>query len=319
MRKATVFVLVALLFLGADAGAAGLIARMRGKDTGNRGMFPEDEAVPGLKREGKVLTYKGKTFENHYGTAGNRYLQYGLANLKAADYILGGEDKRVVIEIATMDSVNAAAGLFHAYRSGVMKSKGQDIDVGMEGVLDSERGGRNVYFYKSNLFVKIVYSGRMPIPDLVPLARVVDAEIPAGRNTKPDGLKYIDVEGVDMSTVAITPGYTFSSNFLPPSVWANAAAAGGSTATDLFIITRANSREAAQVAKDYTSYMRLASENYEQYKRGKLSFTKGTDPVQGRVIFTSYKNAVIIVARPDGFERGEALIDRVIAKIDADG
>ncbi|GEM_PF-1709969 len=310
-------VVLAVVFSMPTAEAAGLFARLRGNDTASGGTFPETDDLPGLVKLGKVVTYRGKNFLDYYGSQANRFLQYGMQTMKTGDYDYEGEGRRVVIEIATMESVDRAAGLFHYHRGHVLGNKGKDVNIGIEGVVDVERGGRNIYFYKSNLFVKIVYSGKMPIPDLTPIAKAVDSNISAGRAQRPEGFKYIDIQGVDMRTVGMTPGYTFSSEFLPASVWANAPGAG-SSASDLFIITRRSSKEAAAVYKDYTGYMRTLGKNFDQFKRGKQNFTQGVDPVQGRVIFTTYKNAVIIVARPDGYEKGEAMIQKVMAKIDAE-
>ncbi len=305
------------LAVPSSAEAAGLFARLRGNDGAGSGTFPGTDDLPGLTKLGKIVTYKGKNFLDYYGSQANRFLQYGMHTMKVGDYDYQGEGRRVVVEIATMESVDRSAGLFHYHRGHVLANKGKDIDIGIEGVLDVERGGRNIYFYKSNLFVKIVYSGKMPIPDLMPIAELVASRISAGRAQRPEGFKYIDIQGVDMRTVAMTPGYTFSSEFLPASVWANAPG-GGTSACDLFIITRRSSKEAAEVYKDYTGYMRTLGKNFDQFKRGKQNFTQGVDPVQGRVIFTAYKNAVIIAARPDGYDKGEALIQKVMAKIDAE-
>lgn len=319
MRKTTLFVLIALVSLSAPAGAAGLFARLRGNDTAASGMFPGSGDVPDLVRVSKVLTYKGKTFNDHFGAAGAPYIMYGFSDVKAADYNYGDDDKRVVIEIATMGSTDAAAGLFHHLRGTTLANVGEPVDVGVEGMIDAGRGGRTIYFYTSNLFVKIIYSGKTPIPDLMPIAKAVEGRMPEGKAQKPEGFKYIDIPGVNMETVGVTPGNTFSMQDLPPSVTASAPG-GGSTASDLFIITRGSAKEANKVVKDYAAYLRLLGENFEEYRRGdKQRFYKGVDPVQGRVVFTAYKKVVIIAARPNGYPKGEALIEAVMRKIDSDG
>ena len=318
MRRAAFLVLIMLFFTSANADAAGLFAKMRGNDVGKGGMFPGNGEIPDLVLASKVLTYRNQTFINNYGASGNAYLMYGLSNLKAADYNYGGNDKRIVIEIATMTSADAAAGLFHNIRGTSLANIAKPVDVGTEGMIDSGRGGRTVYFYKSNLFVKIIYSGKMPIPDIMPIARAVAERIPKGRSGKPVGFEYIDVPGVNMESAGITPGNTFSLKDLPPSVTANAPG-GGSTASDLFVITRLSARDANAVVKEYSAYLRMLGSSHEEYTRGgsRQRFYKSVDPVQGRVVFTAYKNVVIIVARPDGYHKGEALIDAVMQKIDA--
>lgn len=277
--------------------------------------FPDTGDLDDLVKTGKTLTYRGKKFQELYGAAGNRYLQFGMLNMMSSDYAYGGDDKRLSLEIATMESPTAAAGLFHHHRGAVLRSQGEAVDVGAEGVLDSPRGGRNLYFYRGQFFVKIVYSGKAPVPNLMDIAQFIDAGLPADRDEKPAGFALIDIEGVDANTIALTPGLTFNASFLPPSVWASAPG-GGSTASDLYIITRYSYRETAELYKDYRTYLTLHAEYIEEYERDGLKLTKAVDPNQGRVLFTAYKTALIIAARPDGYDKGEVLIDRVIEKID---
>lgn len=280
--------------------------------------FPETGDVDDLVKLGKTLTYKNRKFQELYGAAGNRYIQFGMVSMMSSDYEYGGDGRRVSLEIATMTTPTAAAGLFHHHRGTVLRSQGESVDVGAEGVLDVPRGGRNLYFYRGPYFVKIVYSGKAPVPSLMDIAAFVDAGLPSGRDAKPAGFEYIDIEGVNRDTISLTPGLTFNASFLPPSVWASAPG-GGSTATDLFLITRYSHRETAELYKDYHTYLNLHAEYIEEYRHGDLKLTKAVDPNQGRVLFTAYKNALIIVARPDGYEKGEVLIDRVIEKMDSGG
>ncbi len=280
--------------------------------------FPDTGDIDDLVKLGKTRTYKSRNFQELYGAAGNRYIQFGMINMMSADYTYGGDDKRISLEIATMQTSTAAAGLFHHHRGVVLRSQGEAIDVGAEGVLDTARGGRNLYFYRGPYFVKIVYSGKNPVPPIMNIAEFVDAGLPSGRDAKPAGFEYIDIEGVNKDTISLTPGLTFNASFLPPSVWASAPG-GGSTATDIFLITRYSHRETAELYKDYHTYLNLHAEYIEEYKRGNLKLTKAVDPNQGRVLFAAYKNALIIVARPDGYEKGELLIDRVVEKIDSVG
>ncbi len=295
----------------ADAAFFGL-----GRKGGRKGgMFPQDGDVPDLMLEGKVLTYKGDKFQELYGSAGNRYIQFGMTEMMSANYIYGAPKRRVNIEIATMENPTAAAGLFHHHRGKIVTGQGERLNVGAEGVLDVGRERRNLYFYRANLFVKIVYSGRAPVPSLLPIAEFIDGRLPAGRDEKPDGFKYIEIEGINPDTIALTPGFTFNISFLPPSVWASAPA-GGSVASDLFVVTRLKDKEAAELYQDYFSYLRLHAEYVEEYRDGDIRYVKAVDPNQGRVLFTAYKNALIIAARPDGYEKGEELIERVMRKID---
>ncbi len=317
MRKAAVIVLTIVFFTASTIAQAGFLSRLRNRDGADADMFPGTGTVEGLERTSKIVTYRGNRFDKEFGEGGYRYRQFGLSNLKVADYNYGGSDKRVVIELATMDNMDGAAGLFHFYRGIVLKNSGAPVDVGAEGVIDQARGGSTIYFYKSNIFGKIIYSGKAPVPDLLPIAKAVDNLIKTPRTgNKPEGFNYIDIPGVVMDTVAVTPGATFSTDFLPPSVWASAPG-GGSAASDLFIITRRTSKEASALAKDYAAYMRMMGDNFEEVRRGKQRFYQGVDPTQGRVIFTAYKTLLIIAARPDGYEKGEQLIEKVMQKYDS--
>ncbi|MCC8190290.1 MAG: hypothetical protein LIP77_06580 [Planctomycetes bacterium] len=287
----------------------------RRKGVARTGYFPEEGDVPHLVRTSKVLTYKGEKFQEFYGSLGNRYIQYGLLNMMSAEYTYGGREGRMTIEMSTMENPVAAAGLFHYHRGDLLQAEGQMVDVGTEGVLDTGRGGRNLYFYRSNLFVKIVYSGKEPVPDITVIGKFIDSQMPAGKDARPEGFSYIEVDGVNTGTIALTPGFTFNISFLPPAVFASAPGAG-SVASDLYIITRNLDRDAAQLHKDYTAYLKLFAEYVEEYRRDGQAYTKAVDPNQGRVVCTQYRNAFIIMARPDGYEKGEVMIDRVMAKID---
>lgn len=317
MRRKTL-ILVLILFGVAALGEAGMPNPFRrDRSASRRGgkIFPETGDIPGLERTSKVVTYQEDKFQEFYGAAGNRYIQYGLINLMTAEYLYNGPKGRTTIEVATMENPTAAAGLFHYHRGSVLGGRGEEAPVGAEGVLDSRRESRNLYFYRSNMFVKVVYSGAEPVPDLRPIGKFIDEQLPMGRDDRPDGFNYIEIEGVNKDTISLTPGFTFNISFLPPSVWASAPG-GGSQASDLFIITKLNSRDAAELLTDYASYLRLHAEYIEEYKRGGQRYVKGVDPNQGRVVATAYRHAFIIAARPDGYERGEALIDRVMARMD---
>ncbi len=312
-RKAPLLIL-AIVLIGCSVAHAALFDFGR-KGGRKGGMFPQDGEIPELMLEGKVLTYKGDKFQELYGTAGNRYIEFGMLEMMSANYIYGAPKRRVNIEIATMENPTAAAGLFHHHRGKIVAGQGERLNVGAEGVLDVGRERRNLYFYRANLFVKIVYSGRAPVPSLLPIAEFIDGRLPAGRDEKPDGFKYIEIEGINPDTIALTPGFTFNISFLPPSVWASAPA-GGSVASDLFVVTRIKDKEAEELYRDYHSYLRLHAEYVEEYRDGNIRYVKAVDPNQGRVLFTAYKNALIIAARPDGYEKGEVLIERVMRKID---
>ncbi len=275
--------------------------------------FPGKGAIDGLEPVGRLLTYRDGKFDDLYGSAGERYIQFGMTKLMSANYSYKGGS--LSLEIVTMEEPLQASGLFHYHRGTVLRSPGRDLSVGAEGVLDTARSGRNLYFYRSNMFVKIVYSGLDPVPDLLPVAEFVDSRLPSRRDDKPAGIDYIDVEGVDANTVAITPGFTFNSMILPASVWASAPG-GGSQASDLYIVTRLREEDAEEVFESYVAYLKMYASYIEEYTVDDWDYVKSVDPGQGRVVLTCYRNAVIIAARPDGYERGEVLIKRVMDKMD---
>lgn len=314
-RKTVVLVLIFFVFVAGIADA-GMPFFRRNRDGSKGGMFPGEGDVPNLHPSGKVLNYKLEAFQELYGAAGNRYIEYGLLRMASCDYIYGGPKDRINIEIATMESPTAAAGLFHHHRGKVLRGEGKAVNVGAEGVLDTPRDDKNLYFYRGSLFVKIVYSGKGKAPNLMPIAEYIDGYLPAGKkDERPDGFEYIEIEGIDKSTIALTPGFTFNISFLPPAVWASAPA-GGSPASDLFVLTKYADKEATEAFRDYTAYLKLHAEYIEEYKKGSLNLTKAVDPNQGRVVFAAYRNALIIAARPDGYEKGEVLIERVMDRID---
>lgn len=305
-----------ILFFAVATADAAMTNLFRRRSAGD-GMFPRTGDVPNLVLTSRrILTYSGDKFAELYGAAGNRYIQYGLINMMVAEYEFGGKGRKISIELATMESPTATAGLFHHHRGNILSGTGTPVDLGAEGVLDKGRGNRNLYFYRGRIFAKVIYSGPEPVPDLLPIGRFVDSRLPAGNDAKPAGFDYIDIPGVNRDTISLTPGFTFNISFLPPAVCASAPG-GGSVASDLYIITQKNRKEAESLCNDYFSYLKLYADYFEDYRRDNRRFVKAVDPNQGRVVFTSHENVMIIAARPDGYEKGEALIDAVKAKIDS--
>lgn len=319
MHRKTVLPVLAAILAFCAAGAfseaeAGMLFRRgfnRGELQGE--FFPAEGAVPGLKPIGKLLTYRSGKFEELYGTAGERYIQFGMTKLMSANYEYRGGG--LSLEIVTLEEPIQASGLYHYHRGKVLRTPGKPMPVGAEGILDTGRGGRNLYFYRSNMFVKVVYSGKEPVPDLMPVAEFVDKQLPSRYDDKPDGIEYIKIRGVNEETIATTAGFTFDNMALPASVWASAPG-GGSQASDLFVITRQQERDAQEVFEEYAAYLKMYAKTFEEYDVEGRPYVKGVDPGQGRVVFTRHRNAVIIAARPDGFEKGEVLIRRVMERID---
>lgn len=312
MRK-TLVALALLTFAAAllpEPAEAAMFRRRAASDD----LFPGNGALTGLSRVGKVIKYKNDKFLDYYGENGARFLQYGLINLLVAEYTYGAKNRRLTIEIATMESATAAAGLYYYHRGKVVQQR-RDVKVGEAGVIDAGRGDRSLYFFGGQLFVKVVYSGPEPVPDLTQVGELVAVKMPIAEKSGPDAFDYIRIPGVNQDSIELTPGFTFSLSFLPPSVTASAPA-GGSVASDLFIMTQRQNKEAAKLAKDYHSYLKIYSEYVEEYKKGDVRFVKTVDPNQGRVVFALYQNMVILAVRPDGYDKGETLIEQVIQRYD---
>lgn len=312
MRKT--LVILAVLIVAAAIQPDPAHAALFGRRSAGDDMFPGKGALTDLVRVGKIVKYKSDKFLDYYGENGARFLQYGLVNLLVGEYTYGAKNRRLTIEIATMESETAAAGLYYYHRGRVVQRR-RDVNVGEAGVVDVGRDNRSLYFYGARLFVKVVYSGPEPVPDLTQVGALVAAKMPVSDKSGPDGFDYIRIPGVDQDTIELTPGFTFSLNFLPPSVSASAPG-GGSAASDMFVITQWQNKEAAKLAKDYHAYLKRYAEYVEEYKKGDIRFVKTVDPSQGRVVYALYQNILIIAARPDGYEKGEALIEQVIERYD---
>ena len=189
------------------------------------------------------------------------------------------------------------------------------MPVGAQGVLDLRHERRNLYFYKQRFFVKLIYTGAKPVPDLVPLAQAAARGIP-GPGRRPEGFRYLDVDGVKPATAHATPGYTFNCDFLPPAITAKAPGAG-SVVSDVYLIVHNDEEEARRTGRDYRQFLQLNGKNFdlERRRRERRLVWRARDPSQGRVICTRYKRFVIIVARPHTYAEGGRLLERIVAHI----
>ncbi|MCX7934761.1 MAG: hypothetical protein N3A66_05830 [Planctomycetota bacterium] len=275
--------------------------------------LPENGAVPGLKRVGKIRQYRTSQLNEYLGPSANLFVGYGAENLAVADYVLGDAKQTLAVECYGMNSDVAAAGIFHYYRGRWLRGRGTPVEVGSEGVLDQTRENRNLYFYKQRYFFKIIYSGPLPVPDLTPLGRAVANAVP-GTSERPRGFEFLEVEGVARDTAYVSPGYTFNCDFLPPGVFAKAPGAGD--IAEVFIIAHLNEDEAQKTARDYRTYLQLNGQNYSQkgVAKGRVVW-QARDPNQGRVMCTQHKQFVIGVVRPQTWEKAEALLDAIVKKI----
>ncbi len=305
---------VGLLLIAGCGGGSGLLPELPFGPTNERHL-PASGAVPGLLRATKVTSYKQERMEDYFGPTFRLYLNYGAQGLSTADYTYLGEEKTLTIESFTMENATAAAGLYHYFRGRKLRGRGFPVEVGAEGVLDRERDGRNLYFYKNRIFAKVIYSGPEPVPGLVPIGRAMAADIPGSRE-RPRGFAFLDVAGVDPTSTYVSPGYTFNADFLPPGIFAKAPGAGG--IAEVFLIGHFDRREAQQTAEDYMVYLRRAGTDFSRkiVDRRRVVW-QARDPDQGRVICTLARSYVVGVVRPRTYAEGEAILDRIADRIES--
>ncbi len=303
-----------LLAGGCGGGISKVLSRVPLVSSANR-YLPESDAVPGLVRTGRVRAYRGNEMRKYQGKSAALYLNYRATGLSVADFYLSEPGRSLTIESYSMDGNIAAAGIFHYFRGRKLKGAGRPVPAGAEGVLDVRHEKRNLYFYKQRYFMKIIYTGTKPIPDLVPLAQAICARIP-GSGSRPAGFKYLAVKGVNPKTAHVTPGYTFNCDFLPPGITAKAPGAG-SVVSDVYLIVHNDDKEAEHTGRDYRQYLQINGKDFTLKRKswhGRPVWT-ARDPSQGRVVCTVYKKFVIIVARPRSYPEGEQVVDNIVARI----
>ena len=192
----------------------------------SRGYLPQTGMHTGLQQLGKLRNRQGPDdMIKFLGKTGRMYAAYGATSLQSADYYLGDPNKTMTLESIDMGSIESAAALFYYYKGRWLRDQGKSIDVGSDGVLDTTRGNRNLYFYKRKRFFKVIYTGKLPAPNLIPVAKTIEKIVP-GKNTRPRGFEYCHMDGIKADSARVSPGYTFRCDFLPPAVYANAPAAG---------------------------------------------------------------------------------------------
>jgi hypothetical protein len=134
---------------------------------------------------------------------------------------------------------------------------------------------------------------------------------------------------VDPSTGRVSGGYTFNYEFLPPGVFAKAPGAGA--IAEVFLISHYTQKEAEKTAHKHRYFLEVNGMDYdskyttrEEDGGGGFAFFGsgghrrvwwGTDPNVGRVICTRYGVYLIGVLAPKSFERGEVILDRIVAEM----
>jgi len=297
-----------VLFLACGVFLSGCLGTNLRIDQAN--ILPDEKTYDGLKPLGKKKTYAGEdAIKRYLGGYGKLFYQYGTRNIYVRDYELGKPDQTLTVEIYTLNSDKSAAGLFHYHRGRILRNMGTPVDVGVEGVVDTFRGGRSLYFYKQLTFVKLIYTGGKPVPDLVPLANAIARDI-AGDNTPPTGVEHLNVEGVNPETWRVSPGYVFNYEFLSTGIFAKAPGAG--SVAEVFIIGCFDDNEAKRCGSDYRLFLQLNGKDYTvKHKTHSRMLWWAQDPTQGRVVCTVQDDFLIGILRPQTYEMAEVVLDRI--------
>jgi hypothetical protein len=309
------FTAIALLFIlsGCGMGEA-IVSRIPKPTFVNPGScLPKEGEIEGLHALAKPRHYKGDAMIDPLGKQATMFARYGAKSLSAGDYYLQIPERTVTIEDYEMDDDVAAAGIFHFYRGRKLGQDGVPVDAGTQGVCDAGRERRNLYFYKQSHFVKLIYSGKDPVPDLATLARAVSAKLPGGKEP-PKGFSYLEVPGVDPSTARVTAGYTFNCDFLPTGIFAKAPGAGD--ISEVFLIGHLDEKDAQETGNNYRTYLEINGKDYtiKGSRRGRVIWW-ARDPDQGRVICTVYRKFLIGVLRPQTYDKGEAMLALIVNKM----
>jgi len=280
--------------------------------------FPATGALPGLRQAERPRRVRVKTLGDALGSdAANIYLRNGVEDYAVADYDFAGASRSVTVAIAVFADPLRAAAVFHEYRANprFLNGQGEAVPVGAEAALDAKNNGRNLYFYKQRAFVRVIYSGPAPVPDLTELARLVAATIP-GDDRMPAAFEKLQIEGIDPSTLAVTPGPLFGLDFFPRAATAEAPGAGFTPgefiSADAYVAVFATRKAAEDAAKLHHAYLRRNAENFDAgTSGGGLSWWRATDPDQGRMIAAVRENVLYVVARPKNYDAGLAFLERL--------
>ncbi len=307
-RQARFLTLTNVLLLAAGVFFSGCFGTTFRIDQAN--VLPDEKTYEELKPVGKKKTYAGEDkIKRYLGSSGKLFCQYGTSNIYVRDYEMGSSKQTLTVEIYTLKSDKNAAGLFHYHRGRILRNQGTPVDAGVEGVVDTFRGGRNLYFYKQLTFVKIIYTGSKPVPDLVPLAKSIANDI-SGDNSPPTGVEHLNVEGVDAASWKVSPGYVFNYEFLSTGIFAKAPGAG--PVAEVFIIGCFDEGEAKRSGSDYRLFLQLNGKDYTiKHKNFSRVVWWGQDPKQGRVICTVQDEFLVGILRPQTYETGEVVLDRI--------
>jgi len=275
--------------------------------------LPKDGDVPGLMRTRPPTTYKSEELTRRLGNQAPVYDAYRVDILAVADYTFdNNSSRRLTIECARTANSVSASGLFHRHRA-LLGRQGAPVQVGAEGVIDKSREGRNLYFYKNTTFCKLVYSGPLPVPDLPVLARKMADNI-GGKDYRPEGYDYLDVEGVNMDSAGVTPGYTLNMDFLPPSVCAFAPGAGTEKAS-AYVLVGVTKSDAEKWEKDMREVLRQQGSDTGEHKLDDGRWVWWGTIKRDRLIASRKGNVLVIVANGENRRLSGQIMDKIIARV----
>lgn len=302
---------LALGLIGLLAGCGGFI---EGEKTGH---LPLAGQYPGLVPQDKKprVLFMEKDLQKYLGDRAGLFGQFGLRSLYTGDYTLGGEGNYLLIEGFQMGSAIGAAGVYYYYAGKILQGAGQTLEIGAQGLLDTVHEKRNLYFYKGQYFVSLVYTGKEPVPDLQPLAQHIAEAIP-GRNWKPEGFRYLQIEGIPEKFTRVTYGNALNMDFLPPAVMGYATGYG--TKTRVFACTFNDPKGVEQADSDLLRYLRLEATEYVRasLKVGNATYQvhQAVDKDEGLVLYTRWNTVLFIITAPTDLQRGHELLTALIER-----
>ena len=283
----------------------------------NSGFLPVEGEYQGLVPDGKRKTYIINRERDQY--LGNNVVifdNYGLSDFFHNEYTFNGKENYLSIESYQLSGENGAAGVFYYFVRRKLKTKGKEVDVGADGVLDVVNDSRNLYFFKGRWFFAIVYSGKGDVPDLIPLGRYIASKVP-GNNWKPDGFRYLDVEGIASKYAYVSAGNAMNFAFLPPSVTTFVSSVG--LESNIYISNYFEEKAAEEAEDNFKKFM---TSNCEDYKKSEMIINGRNYPIrqaldekEGLLMFVRYKKTIISISKVSDYDIARVLMERVVRKI----
>ncbi len=298
--------------------AAGLLAACSGfVEETKTGMLPLTGDFPGLVQLGKNKIFtKAEDRVNYLGSRGRVVDQYGTTEVYVGDYTLGDPKNNLTMEYYKVDGDVGAAGIFYYYQGKILGGTGKDVDVGASAVLDVKNESRNLYFYKGRYFFSLIYTGKAPVPDLVPLGRYMADKVSA-KNWKPAGFRFLDgMEGVSQKYTRVSYGNALNMDFLPPAVMSLAMCAGQKA--KVFVCVTSDPKQLEGMEGAFVRYMRFDAKEYKynMLKLGAAGYKvhQAIEKDEGLTLFVRGRETLFIVSGADSVEKGTDLLRRLIER-----